>query len=100
MRSIVRRRAVLVAPFANGLAIARPARAFRAPHHEGPRLSYLAPYLRVIFRIDLADHPIAAMAFGRIEAGVGALDQRVGVVAGLEYGHADRDRDPAKNFAG
>src|ERR1700739_1668411 len=36
MRSIVRRRAFCwFAPFANGLAIARPARARRAPHHEG-----------------------------------------------------------------
>src|SRR5580704_2759927 len=35
MRSIVRRHAPSIAPFANGLAIARPARARRAPHHEG-----------------------------------------------------------------
>ena len=33
-----------------------------------------------VFRIDLADHAVAAVALGGIEAAVGALDQRIGVV--------------------
>ena len=56
-------------------------RAFRAPHHEELRSSHLALHLRGIFGIDLADHPVAAIALGCVEAGVGALDQRIGVVA-------------------
>src|SRR5262245_31806298 len=39
-----------------------------------------------IFRIDLADDAVAAVALGGIEAAVGALDEGVGVVAGLQHG--------------
>src|SRR3954467_8635780 len=53
-----------------------------------------------VFGIDFADHAVTAVALGGIEAGIGAFDQRIRVVARLEYGDADRDRDPAENFAG
>jgi hypothetical protein len=49
--------------------------ALRAPHHEGPRSGHLAADLGGIFRIDLADHAVAAGALGGIEAGIRAFDQ-------------------------
>jgi len=44
-------------------------------------LGDLALGLGGVFRIDLADHAVAAVALGGIEAAVGALDQGIGVVA-------------------
>jgi DNA transformation protein and related proteins len=35
-----------------------------------------------IFRIDLRDHAVAARPLGGVEAGVGAFDQRIGIVVG------------------
>src|SRR4029450_11790407 len=59
----------------------------KCPHHLG----HLAVGLGGVFRIDFADHAVAAVALGGVEAGVGALDQRVGVVTRLQHGDADRD---------
>src|SRR5207245_2035905 len=50
--------------------------------------------------VGLADDAVAAVALGRIEAGVGALDQRLNAVAGAMGGDADRDRDAAEVLAG
>ena len=55
---------------------------------------------RLVFGIGLADHAVAAVALGRIEAGVGALDQRIRVVARRQRGNAGRDRDAAEDLAG
>jgi len=42
IRSIVRKTRGILPPFANVLALARPARAGRAPHHEAHRSQRLA----------------------------------------------------------
>ena len=42
---------------------------------EEETLGHLAPRVGVVFRIDFADHAVAAVALGGVEAGVGALDQ-------------------------
>src|SRR5215831_5356069 len=47
-------------------------------------------------RVGLADHAVAAVALGRVEAGVGALDQRMHGVAAAVGGDADRDGDAAE----
>ena len=52
------------------------------------------------FRVGLADHAVAAVALGGIEAGVGALDQRLRGVALAQRRDADRDRDAAEVLAG
>ena len=51
-------------------------------------------------RIGLADHAVAAVALGRIEAGVGARDQRLRGVALARGGDAERDGDAAEVLAG
>jgi hypothetical protein len=45
---------------------------------------HLALRLGAVFRIELADHAIAAVALGRVEAGIGALNQRIGIAARLQ----------------
>ena len=44
---------------------------------------HLAVGLGGVFGVDFADHAVAAVALGGVEAGVGAFDKRIGVVAGL-----------------
>src|SRR5262249_22532718 len=41
------------------------------------------------FRVGLADDEVAAIALGRIEAGVGPLDQRLDGVVTAQHGHPD-----------
>ena len=48
-------------------------------------LGHLALGLGGVFRIDLADHAVPAVTLGGIKAAVGALDQRVGVIARFEH---------------
>src|SRR6266702_3161583 len=85
-------------------------RATCAPHHEAAADSVqcdvrrltsgvLALGLGGVFRICLADDAIAAVALGGVEAGIGALDQRIGIVARLQHGNADRDGNAPENFA-
>lgn len=53
-----------------------------------------------VFGVDFADHAVAAVALGGVEAGVGTFDQCVGVFALLQYGDADGDGDAAEDLAG
>jgi len=64
------------------------------------RSRHLAVDLGGVFRVGFADHAVAAVALGGVEAGVGALDQRVGFVVGLQHGNSDRYGDAAEDFAG
>ena len=41
------------------------------------------------FRVGFADDAVASVAFGRIEASIGALDQGIGIIARLQHRHAD-----------
>ena len=83
-------------------ACVRDAHRARSPGltHANSPSRHLAVGLGGVFRIDFADHAVAAVALGGVEAGVGALDQRIRVVARLQHGDADRDGDAAENFAG
>jgi hypothetical protein len=55
-----------------------------ASRRNGLSSGHLALRLGDVFRIELADQAVAAVALGRVEAGIGALDQRVGIVARLQ----------------
>ena len=50
--------------------------------------------------VRLGDDAIAARVLGGVEARVGAVDEGVPGVAGLELGHAERDRHPSEIFSG
>jgi hypothetical protein len=51
-------------------------------------------------RVAFADHPVAAGAFGCVEASVGALDQRCHRFAGAQRRHPDRYRDSSEMLSG